>query len=846
MTDDTPPDRPPEEGQNADDSTVRRASLSVPDMDCASCANKVEGSVEGVEGVEAIDPRPTTGDLVVEYDPSQTDEAEVAAAVEGAGYTVADGGASEATFDVPDMDCASCANKVESGLARAQGVIGYETRPATGTVIVEFDQSTTAADVAGAIKGAGYEVTGHSGDDGATTPATGGSLWTSSRALRIWVSAILLAGGLTLEWLVAGFDTAVVTLGPAELLPADVFFLGAIAVGGVGILRGGYYSAKGLNLDIDFLMSAAILSAITASVVAGERLYFEGATLAVLFSVAELLETYSMDRARNSLEELMELSPDEATVLRDGEEVTVPADEIAVGDVVVVKPGEKVPTDGTVRDGESAIDESPITGESVPVDKTPGDEVYAGTVNEGGYLEIEATSRADDTTLSRIVTMVEDAQSNKTEREQFVDRFAGYYTPFMVAVALLVAIVPPLALGAPWVEWFVAGITMLVLACPCAFVISTPVSVVSGITSAAKNGVLIKGGDHLEAMGNVDAIAMDKTGTLTKGELSVTDVVPVNGHDEDDVLRCARGLEARSEHPIGEAIVAHADGAAVERREVSDFQSITGKGVEASLDGMRHFAGKPGLFEDLGFDLSHTHVVDDHGQLGTEVRDLCDRHGCLNLVEDTIPRLQSEGKTVVLVGREDELEGVIAVADEIRPDAAWMVERLQAQGVETVMLTGDNERTAAAVAAEVGIDEYRAGLLPEDKVDAVEALREEYEGGVAMVGDGINDAPALATATVGVAMGAAGTETALETADIALMGDDLSRLPYLLELSDSANGVIRQNIWASLGLKALLAVGVPLGYVSVALAVLAGDAGMTVGVTGNAMRLSGIEPETPE
>jgi Cd2+/Zn2+-exporting ATPase len=393
---------------------------------------------------------------------------------------------------------------------------------------------------------------------------------------------------------------------------------------------------------------------------------------------------------------------------------------------------------------------------------------------------------------------------------------------------------------------------LLVLACPCAFVISTPVSVVSGITSAAKNGVLIKGGNHLEATGAVDVMALDKTGTLTKGELTVTDVVPLHGNTEADVLRCARGLETRSEHPIGEAIVAEAGregvaeagGGGVER-DIDDFESITGKGVRANLDGTPHYAGKPGLFEELGFDLSHVHATTDGGVVTRTARSICDRNDCLDLLEETVPELQAEGKTVVLVGTEDELEGVIAVADEVRPEAERAVARLQDLGVRTVMLTGDNERTARAIADRVGVDEYRAELLPEEKVEAVEQLDAESAGGVAMVGDGINDAPALATATVGIAMGAAGTDTALETADIALMGDDLGTLPYLSELAGDANGVIRQNIWASLAVKAGLALAVPFGLVPIWLAVLAGDAGMTTAVTGNAMRLSRIRPEAP-
>jgi Cd2+/Zn2+-exporting ATPase len=549
----------------------------------------------------------------------------------------------------------------------------------------------------------------------------------------------------------------------------------------------------------------------------------------------------------------MELSPDEATVRRGGEEVTVPAEAVEVGETALVRPGEKIPLDGRVTDGESAVDESPITGESVPVDKSDGDEVYAGTITEEGYLEVEVTSTAGESTLSQIIELVRGAQEKRTEREQFVDRFAGYYTPVVVVAAVLTAALPPLfvdgsaavglaglevVLPGGWRPWFVRGLTLLVIACPCAFVISTPVSVVSGITSAADNGVLVKGGNHLEAMGEVDAVALDKTGTLTKGELTVTDVVPFDDGDGSDVLRYAAALERRSEHPIAEAVLARADRAGVGPfPEPSGFQGLAGRGIRGDVDGETYYVGKPALFEELGFDLPRR--ATDGGTLeGTGA--------AVDPPADRIAELERDGKTVVLVGSESTLLGAVAVADEVRPASRRAVERLRALGVgRVVMLTGDNEGTARAIAERVGVDEYRAGLLPDEKVEAVRSLQ-STDGRVAMVGDGINDAPALAAADVGVAMGAAGTDTALETADIALMGDDVGKLPYLYDLSNEANGVIRQNIWTSLGVKALLAVGVPLGYVSVALAVVVGDMGMSLGVTGNAMRLSRITPKDPD
>jgi Cd2+/Zn2+-exporting ATPase len=745
------------------------------------------------------------------------------------------------------MDCPSCADKVESALTEVDGIGQFEAYPTTGTVkVTQSEEGPGDDEIVAAIADAGYDVEG-TGD----TTESKDPVWTSPRARKTWASGGVVAVGLLLEFAFIGANVSLVALFDTEIHLADLLFLVAVAGAGQEIVRGGYHSARSLTLDIDLLMSIAILGAIVASLVFGESLYFEAATLTVLFSTAELLEEYSMEQARSSLTELMDLSPDEATVLRDGEQVTVPVEAVEVGDTVAINPGEKIPLDGAVSDGTSAVNQAPITGESVPIDKTAGDTVYAGSINEEGYLEVRVTSTAGDNTLSRIVQLVEDAQSNKTDREQFVERFSSYYTPAVVSFAILVVVGTPFVLGVSWPTAVVYGLTLLVLACPCAFVISTPVSVVSGITSAAKNGVLIKGGNHLESMGAVDVVAFDKTGTLTNGELTVTDVIPLNGNTEADVLRCAHGLESRSEHPISEAIVDAADGEI--QRDIDAFESITGKGVRADIGGTPHYAGKPGLFEDLGFDLTHVHTTTDGGVVTETARGLCEEHNCLDLLDGTVPRLQSEGKTVILVGKvadhpdddgsANELEGIIAVADELRPEAKATIERLKSLGIErTVMLTGDNERTAGTIAEQAGIDTYQAELLPEEKVRYIESLAEETNG-VAMVGDGINDAPALATATVGIAMGAAGTDTALETADIALMGDELSKLPYLYELSNNANGVIRQNIWASLAVKLGLTLAVPFGYVPIWLAVLAGDAGMTTAVTGNAMRLSRIRAE---
>ena len=787
---------------------------------------------------------------------------------ESAGRTA--GREARVSFSVPDMDCSSCADKVDGALADLPGVAETDLHPTTGTAKISYDEDRVSrGDLVAAIRNAGYEVA-DAGDDGEDADAVGAeSVWESARAKKTAVSGVFLFVGLLVQLGLPGLNGSVVSVAGRELLLSDTVYLVAVLAGAQVIVRNGYYSAKNLSLDIDFLMSVAVVSAAGISLAVPDlHFYVEAASLAFLFNVAELSERYSVDRARQSLEELLALSPDTATVRReaeatdeseaserasgertrpesrDGDQVEVPVEDVLVGETVLVEPGEKIPMDGTVTEGASAVNQAPITGESVPVDKAVGDEVFAGTINEQGFLAVETTAVAGDSTIDRVVELVEDARANKTEREQFVERFADYYTPVVVAAALLAAFVAPVVLGGGWARWFVRGISLLVIACPCAFVISTPVTVVSGVTSAAKNGVLIKGGTHLEAMGEVDAIAFDKTGTLTTGELSVADVAGVNGNSDTDVLQCARSIERRSEHPIGDAIVAHADERDVPDREVTDFESITGKGVRADLDGRTHYAGKPGLFDDLGFDLDHVHLTTDGGVVVEDATTVCeDRDDCVDLRE-TIPRLQSEGKTVVLVGTDEEVEGLIAIADEVRPEARRAIERLREQGVEHfVMLTGDNERTARAVAEQVGVDDYAADLLPAEKVARVESLVEEYED-VAMVGDGINDAPALATATVGTAMGAAGTDTAIETADVALMGDDLSKLPYLHRLARTGNDVIRQNVWGSLLVKAALAVAIPLPFVAVPLwfVVLAGDVGMTTAVTGNALRLARLKP----
>jgi Zn2+/Cd2+-exporting ATPase len=625
------------------------------------------------------------------------------------------------------------------------------------------------------------------------------SLWRRREAIFTGISGALLALGLVLSLL--KLDPTLLVLFGRTFALSTVLYLASVFFGAYHFARKGLYALKTLSLGINFLMSLAILGAIVIEE------YVEAASLAFLFSLAELLEEFSVERARRSLRELIKLAPREARVRRNGKELLCPIEEIAVGEVCIVKPGERIALDGQVLSGSSFVNQAPITGESVPVEKRPGDEVFAGTINYDGYLEITVTKRAKDTTLARIIHLVEEAEAQKAPSERFVDRFARYYTPGVVLVALLVATVPAIFFGAAFSEWFSRALALLVIACPCALLISTPVSIISAITSAARHGVLIKGGVYLEELGQIQTIVFDKTGTLTTGQLTVTDIIPTDSISPTEVLRIAAALERKSQHPIAQAIVrAYEERAAGEPLpDAQEFTSLTGQGVQAKLDGTLYRVGRLQLFNADGLALA------------------------------------SQAKTVIGVGTPDRLLGLIALADSIRPQAHQTVQRLKDLGIDVVMVTGDNEATARAVAQHVGITHYHAGVFPDQKVHEIEHLRSEY-GRVAMVGDGVNDAPALAAASVGIAMGAVGSDAALETAHVALMGDDLSKLPYLIELSRRTRRVIQQNIFFSILTKLTLGLGVFPGYVTLVLAVLVGDMGASLAVTGNALRLARVKP----
>lgn len=619
--------------------------------------------------------------------------------------------------------------------------------------------------------------------------------WKQRENIKVYGAMILLI----LSWLLGR------TFGEEHIAPIIGYGV-AIVIGGYSLFIKGFQHLFRLNFDMSTLMTIAIIGA----ALIGE--WSEGATVVILFSISEALERFSMDKARQSIESLMDIAPKEALIRRGDQEFMIQTDAITIGDIMIVKPGQKLAMDGIIVKGFSALNQAAITGESVPITKTIGDEVFAGTLNEEGLLEVKVTKLVEDTTLARIIHLVEAAQAERAPSQAFVDKFAKYYTPVIVVLAFIIAIVPPLWDG-DWSKWIYNGLSVLVVGCPCALVISTPVSVVTAIGNAARNGVLIKGGIHLEASGSLKVLAFDKTGTLTEGVPVVTDLISFGGNEREWFAIMA-ALEKGSQHPLASAVLTKAEemGISVNADAVHDFQSLTGKGVRAIIEGERYYVGSPNLFQEL-------------------LPDKMDEKLTKQIVS-----LQEKGKTVMLLGTSRDILLLAAVADQLRKNTREIIHRLHQLGIEkTVMLTGDNERTAIAIGTAAGVSEIKAELLPEDKLNAIKQLRMEHHY-VAMVGDGVNDAPALAAASVGVAMGGAGTDTALETADIALMSDELSKLPFTIQLSRKALKTIKQNITFSLVVKVLALLLVIPGWLTLWIAIFA-DMGATLLVTLNSLRL---------
>ncbi len=678
---------------------------------------------------------------------------------------------------------------------RIDGVLSCDISFATGLMLVEYDTSKDPLDrVESVVRSSGLAI------ERLHTQAEEGkaaSWWQLHRQSVTLLVALLM--------LVVGWALQVRDLADGAVIAWAV----AIAAGGIIPARRAAIALRSRSLDMNVLMTTAVIGAM----IIGE--WSEGATVLVLFGVGNWLETRALVRTRRSIRELMALAPPVALVRRGEATVTVAPSDVRIGDTVIIRPGERIPLDGIVTSGVSAVDESPITGESVPADKVEGDQVFTGTLNAHGLLEIEVTSAADDSTLSRLIRLVEEAQGQRAPLQRLVDRFTRSYTPAVILLAAGVSVLPPLVgayFGQDWgglSDWFYRGLVLLVVGCPCALVISTPVAVVSAITRATRDGVLVKGGAFLEAAPKVRAVAFDKTGTLTVGRPEVADVVSLGNGGAEDVLEIAATLEAGSTHPLAQAVTRAAG--SVRPRHLERFSEVAGKGIRAESDGVRYHIGSAAFVES------------EIGRLADEA-----------VYE--IERLEDAGRTVLVLANAERVIGLIGLADAIRPEARRTIASLKSMGItELVMLTGDNERTAAAAARDLGLSDYRARQLPEDKLESVRALSAKH-GSVAMVGDGINDAAALALAEIGVSMGAAGSDTALETADVALLGDDLEALPAFLSLGGRTVAVIRQNVFFSIAVKLLVLVLAVFGYATLWMAVFA-DTGVSLLVVLNSLRL---------
>lgn len=785
-------------------SNTKSEKLRIAGMDCGDCALSIERSLQTMPGVSTAIVSFGVGTAQVSYNPALTSHDAITRRIGELGYSVEEAAqplaqAGPLDFLIEGMDCADCARTVEKMVAALPGVAQASVNFGSARLSVvpaPGASSPTEASIEGVVTAAGYHATPARKRGVASTIP----LWRRDRR----VVTTLIGAVLALVAFVLSFTAA-----PAWAVSA-LFGL-TVVVAGFGFARAGLLALRARRADMNLLMSVAAVGAMAL----GD--WGEAATVVLLFAFGGTLQAYTLEKTRGAIRSLMNLSPDTALVRRTDKsnglsvmrEVRLPVEEVQPGETVLVGPGERVPVDGSILAGASSIDQASITGESVPVDVEPGSEVFAGTINGPGALTLQSSRAAGDTTLARIIGMVEDAQSRRAPSQAFIDRFSAVYTPVVILAAAVLATVPPLLLGQPFGDWFYRALVLLVVGCPCALVISTPVSIVAAIGAATRRGVLVKGGATLEALGKVRAFAFDKTGTLTEGRPQVVAVHALDG-DADGLLRLAATVEARSEHPLARALVHAARELHREADEAVNFTAFPGMGARATVGEQAIYVGNARLFEEQGISTAS--------------------------VMTTLDKEQAGGNTAVLVGTRSGVLGVIALADRPRIEAREAIQALRRTGiVHVAMLTGDNPQTAAAISKAVGADEYYASLLPAGKLDAIRAMSDS-QGPVAMVGDGVNDAPALAAASVGIAMGVAGTDAALEVADVALMSDDLSRLDYAVRLSRKTLGTIKANIVVSLLVKVIALALAVVGMLPLWGAILA-DMGVSLLVTLNGMRL---------
>ncbi|HGD6455294.1 TPA: heavy metal translocating P-type ATPase [Streptococcus agalactiae] len=699
----------------------------------------------------------------------------------------------EKTYRIEGLSCTNCAGKFEKNVKQLPGVTSATVNFGASKISVEGQTTIEELEEAGAFE----NLIIRDDQENDEQVRSKESFIKRNIALIISLGFILVA------------VISQLSLGEDHLLTKALYIL-AIIIGGFDLFKEGFSDLIKLDFSMESLMTIAIIGAAFI----GE--WAEGSIVVILFAISEALERFSMDKARQSIRSLMDIAPKEALIRRNNVEQLVSVDKIDIDDIMIIKPGQKIAMDGLVINGHSSVNQAAITGESVPVEKQLDDEVFAGTLNEEGVLEVKVTKKVTDTTIAKIIHLVEEAQGERAPAQAFVDKFAKYYTPFIIIMALLIVVVPPLFFGGDWNKWLYQGLSILVVGCPCSLVISTPVSIVSAIGNAAKNGVLVKGGVYLEEIGHLRAIAFDKTGTLTKGKPVVTDFIATSSETDINYLSIISSLESLSQHPLASAILNEADKTNVDYKsiQIEDFQSITGKGLTGIHQNIRYYIGSPKLFSES--------VIEE------------------TAVKVQYRQFQEQGKTAMYFGTDEQILGVIAVADEVRDSSAAVISELHKLSIEhTIMLTGDNTKTAESIGKQLGVTEIKGDLMPQEKLDSIKALRTTYNK-VAMVGDGINDAPALAASTVGIAMGGAGTDTALETADVALMGDDLQKLPFIVRLSRQTLKVIKQNITFSLGIKLLALLLVIPGWLTLWIAIVA-DMGATLLVTLNGLRLMKVK-----
>ncbi len=698
-------------------------------------------------------------------------------------------GGNSLDISIKSFDCADCAQKLEQALTKIPGIVSVKVNFISESAHIIYDNGLVKpAEIITFIQKLGYQamlVEANAAGSNHNHPKT----VFSGDTLKIVIIGLMWGIMLGLELL--------------ELLPSAVILINIIIIsfGGYPIAKRGIGNLRNRIIDTNLLM----LIAITGAIAIGE--WSEAATVVFLSGIGNYLQEYTLGKTRQSIRSLMELTPPYARVLRNGQELRLPVEDITIGEVILVKPGEMVPLDGRVQCGSSAVNQASITGESIPVDKQTGDDVYAGTMNMQGVLEVVVTKFAQDTTAAKIIKLIEQAQNKKATAELIVDKFARFYTPIVISLAICLVVVPTVVFQQSFVSWFYRALVLLVISCPCALVISTPVSIISAIGNASRQGILIKGGEYIEQLGKVENIAFDKTGTLTMGRLKVVRVECTGNLSEQQILNIAATVEKYSEHPIAQAIVT--EEAATDLVPAVNFIALPGQGASADIDDETIYVGNKRLFCGLG------HNLEQYETIWREI--------------------ELNGETYVLVGTNNILYGIICLADVVNSSGKQVIAELKRYGIAPLMLTGDNEYAAKTVAKAVNIENYYSDLMPENKADIIARLRNQGKV-VAMVGDGVNDAPALAEATVGIAMGATGSDTALETADVALMTNDLGKISYAVKLSRNTVSIIKQNIWIAVGLKVIFIIGTVIGVTNLWLAVFA-DVGASIIVTVNGMRL---------